>query len=181
MTGRAFLTDFGVAKSLNSVTTNSKGTIAGTAGYMPPEAFSGGDIDHRADIYALGVLGYEMLAGRRPFTGETPLQLIQQTLTAAPPPLTEVAPHVPPDVAGVVMRCLAKDPAQRARDARHLRTAFGVRETDEPTMPQDLCDMAGFGSWTLLWVSVWGTFGILKLDQLMLGIALLVIALIVPA
>ncbi len=180
MSGRAFLTDFGVSKRLNSVTTTSSGIVAGTPGYMPPEAFGEGKLDHRADLWALGVLGYEMLSGRRPFDGETPLQVIQQTISRLPPALATVAPDVPPDLAGVVMRCLEKDPDARARDARHLRNALGVREMDEWTMPQDLCDMAGFGSWTLLWVSVWGTFGVLKLDQLMLGVALLVIALIVP-
>ena len=180
MTGRAYLADFGVAKSLNSVTTNSKGTIAGTAGYMPPEAFSGGCIDHRADIFALGVIGYEMLAGRRPFTGATPLHLIQQTLTATPPSLIDLAPNVPLDLANAVTTCLAKHPNDRPSDAQQARILFGTSESREETMPEDLRDMAGFGSWTLLWVCVWGTFGILKLDQLMLGLALLVIALIVP-
>ena len=181
MTGRAFLTDFGVAKSLNSVTTNSKKTIAGTAGYMPPEAFGSDSVDHRADIYALGVIGYEMLAGRRPFTGDTPLQLIQQTLTAAPPSLSDVAPDVPSDLADAVMGCLAKDPDARARDAQQTRTALGTREGPDEPMPEDITDMAGFGSWTLLWICVWGTFGILKLNALMLGVALLVVALIVPS
>jgi serine/threonine-protein kinase len=180
MTGRAFLTDFGVAKALNTVTTETTGTLAGTIGYMPPEAFTGVSLDHRADIYSLGVLGYEMLAGRRPFDGTTPLQLIQQTVNCDPPDLKLVASDVPPDLAGVVMRCLAKDRNERPRDARRLRSALGLKEADETTMPDDLRDMAGFGSWTLLWVAVWGTFGVLKLDKLLLGVVLLVIALIVP-
>jgi hypothetical protein len=181
LTGRAFLTDFGVASRLNTVSTETSGTLAGTIGYMPPEAFAGACPDHRGDIYSLGVMGYEMLAGRKPFEGATPLQVIQQTIGAEPADIRAVAGDVPPDLAGVVMRCLAKNPNERPRDARHLRAALGVQEGIEPTMPDDLRDMAGFGSWALLWVCVWGTFGVLKLGNLLLGVALMVIALIVPA
>jgi serine/threonine-protein kinase len=180
LTGHVFLTDFGVAKLLNTVSTQSSGTVAGTPGYMPPEAFNGGTLDHRADIYALGVLGYEMLAGRRPFDGDTPLRLIQQTLTTIPADLAEIAPEVPPDLAGVIMQCLSKDAAGRYADAHRLGRALSSDEQKDHTMPQDLRDMAGFGSWMLLWVTVWTTFGILKFDKLMLGIVLFVIALIVP-
>ena len=163
MTGRVFLTDFGVAKTVNSG--NTTGTVAGTLGYMPPEAINGARIDHRADIYSLGVLGYEMLTGRRPFKADHAVQLMHHTINTPPPNLTSFAPDVPPDLEAVVMRCLAKDPNDRARDARQLQSALGVKETDEATMPEDLRDMAGFGSWAVLWATVWGTFGVLNLGE----------------
>jgi serine/threonine-protein kinase len=180
MTGHAFLTDFGVARTVTDVPTHSTETVAGTLGYIPPEAFSGRKVDHRADLYALGVLGYEMIAGRRPFTGDNAVQIMVQTVKGVPAALSSLAPDVPADLEAVVMRCLARNPDDRPRDARHLRGALGLREAEESTMPQDLRDMAGFGSWTLLWVTVWSGFGVRALDRPVLAIALLVIALVVP-
>jgi len=180
LSGRVLLTDFGVAKTLNGVQSQTTGMAAGTLGYMPPEAFNGGEVDHRADIYSLGVLGYEMIAGRRPFTGDNAFQLIHHTVNTAAPDLGSIVEDVPADLEGVVMRCLAKDPNGRARDARHLKAALGLRETDEPSMPQDLIDMAGFGSWTLLWISAWATLGLATVDALALRLTLLGIALVVP-
>ena len=180
MSGRAYLTDFGVAKTLSEVHTQSAPTMAGTMGYMPPEAFGGATVDHRADIYSLGVLGYEMIAGRRPFVADSAVEIMAQTIKDVPPSLSALSPDVPPDLEAVLMRCLAKNPADRARDARHLRGALGVKETDEETMPQDLRDMAGFGGWTVLWIAVWGTFGMRALHSPVLSISLFLIALIVP-
>ncbi len=180
LSGRVLLTDFGIAKTLNGAESQTTGVAAGTLGYMPPEAFSDGEIDHRADIYSLGVLGYEMIAGRRPFTGDNAFQLIHHTVNTPAPDLRSIVEDVPADLAGVVMRCLTKDPKGRARDARHLKAALGLKETDEVSMPQDLIDMAGFGSWTLLWISAWAALGLTTVEALSLRLTLLGIALVVP-
>ena len=180
LTGRGMLTDFGISRTLTTFSDATGASLAGTIGYMPPEAFAGACPDHRGDIYAVGVLGYEMLTGRAPFNRKSALETVQQTIAAAPPDVRSAAPETPPDLAGVIMSSLEKDPDDRPRDARLLGARLGATGRFELDLPNDLQDMAGFGSWTVLWVCVWGTFGILKLDKLLIGVVLLVIALIVP-
>jgi eukaryotic-like serine/threonine-protein kinase len=130
----ALLMDFGVAKALADgqygggdadttdpyITLTEVGISLGTPTYMAPEQVAADpDIDHRADIYAVGVMAYEMLAGAPPFTG--PPQLVMAAhMTRIPAELTSVRPDVPPAVASIVMRCLAKDPADRYQSADDL-------------------------------------------------------------
>ena len=114
----AVVTDFGVAKALTSSTTasdlTSAGIALGTPAYMAPEQASGHpNVDHRADIYAFGAMAYEMLSGRPPFSGETPQQVLAKQVTEAPEPLTDRRDTVPPGIAGLVMHCLQKAPADR--------------------------------------------------------------------
>jgi hypothetical protein len=179
-TRRAMLTDFGISRTLTTFSDATGASLAGTIGYMPPEAFAGACPDHRGDIYAVGVLGYEMLTGRPPFNGKSALETVQQTMGVVPSDVRVTAPETPPDLAGVIMSCLEKDPSDRPRDARLLGARLGAEKGLGPDPPDVLLDMAGFGSWTVLWVCVWGTFGVLKLDSLLIGIVLLVIAMIVP-
>jgi dienelactone hydrolase len=133
----ALLMDFGVAKALSAAggelgsesgvrtpTLTSVGISIGTPAYMAPEqAGADPDIDHRADIYSIGVLAYEMLTGRAPFTGAAQAVLLAQIATP-PPPLLEVNPDVPPAIAEIVMRCLEKDPARRFQTADELLRAI---------------------------------------------------------
>jgi serine/threonine-protein kinase len=89
----------------------------------PEQAAADPFIDHRADIYSVGVLAYEMLAGRPPFVGSPPAVLSAQ-IASAPPPLGQVKPDVPPAIAQIVMKCLEKEPAKRYQTADELLVAI---------------------------------------------------------
>jgi hypothetical protein len=132
VSGRAMLTDFGVAKPLGmGQTMTVEGSLLGTPHYMSPEQAQGkSDIDHRSDLYSLGVMGYAMLAGRLPFEGTTSEVLLKH-ITIDPPRLEMLARDVPADLAGAVHRAMAKDPAARWSNARSLRTALSPSEDDE--------------------------------------------------
>ena len=121
----ALITDFGVAKALNasmpSQGMTSTGMAVGTPAYMAPEQLAGdAAADHRIDIYAVGLLAYELLHGKSPFSGTTPQRILAAVLTQEPKPLIEVQPEVPPSLSEVVMRCLSKEPEQRPQTAREL-------------------------------------------------------------
>ena len=125
----ALVVDFGVAKAMSDATAHhdltSIGISLGTPAYMAPEqAAADPGIDHRADIYSVGVLAYEMLAGRTPFSG-TPQAQLAAHISVAPEPLSTAAPAVPPAIAQMVMRCLEKDPAKRYQTADELLQAIG--------------------------------------------------------
>jgi eukaryotic-like serine/threonine-protein kinase len=121
----ALVTDFGVAKALDeagpATAVTATGLALGTPTYMAPEqAAADPHTDQRADIYALGVLGYEMLAGRPPFLGASPQAIVAAQLTETPTPLAQLRPSVPPPLATVIMRCLEKRPADRPQSAAEL-------------------------------------------------------------
>jgi len=138
--GRPMLTDFGVAKARASgATLTEAGAVVGTPYYMSPEQASGArDIDGRSDLYSLGVMGYQMLAGRLPFEGESFQDVIVQHVTQEPAPLAALVPEAPADLAAAVMRCLAKDPGKRWEDGHQLREAVGetgAADDTDPTAP----------------------------------------------
>jgi len=121
----ALVTDFGVAKALSEATGRSSltsvGVALGTPAYMAPEqATADPHVDHRADIYAIGALAYEMLAGRPPFVAPTPQAVLAAQVTQAAEPVTRFRPSVPPVLAALVMRCLEKRPADRWQSADEL-------------------------------------------------------------
>src|SRR3989449_594667 len=113
----AVVTDFGVAKAVSASSggsLTSLGVALGTPAYMAPEqAAADPHLDHRADLYALGVLGYEMLTGRTPFSAPTPQAMLAAQVTKKPEPVTAHREAIPPALAALVMRCLAKHPADR--------------------------------------------------------------------
>ena len=109
------LLDFGIAKLLREKLVSEKtqtGNMLGTPRYISPEQARGIDVTHRSDIYSLGVMAYEMLAGRAPFVGETAMDLVVAHMHEAPPALSQFA-RVPRALEQCVMRMLSKDPAQR--------------------------------------------------------------------
>jgi len=109
------LLDFGIAKLVRATPGTEKtetGNMLGTPRYISPEQARGINVDHRADIYSLGVMAYEVLAGRPPFQGETAMDLVVQHLSDDPPPLSQFA-RVPRPLEQCVMRMLEKDPARR--------------------------------------------------------------------
>jgi tetratricopeptide (TPR) repeat protein len=121
----AVVTDFGVAKAVSASTgetsLTSLGVALGTPAYMAPEqAAADPHVDHRADIYAVGALAYEMLTGRPPFTGANPQTILSAHVTQAPDPVTTHRATVPPALASVVMRCLEKKAADRWQRADDL-------------------------------------------------------------
>ena len=121
--GGAVVADFGVAKALDasaSANITTGGFTVGTPAYMAPEQAAGSKtLDHRADIYATGIVAYEMLTGRPPFTGSSPEEILTAQLTEAPPPISQRR-NIPPALASVVMRCLAKYPSDRWQTADEL-------------------------------------------------------------
>ena len=122
----ALVTDFGVAKAVasssgGSGTLTSLGMALGTPAYMAPEQAAGDpNVDQRADLYAVGALGYELLAGRTPFGGLSPQGMLAAQVTATPDPVTQHRDSVPPALAALIMRCLAKHPADRPQTADEL-------------------------------------------------------------
>src|SRR5712692_5685405 len=118
--GHAKVTDFGIAKMLDVPALTATAALIGTPHYLAPEQASGAAITPAADVYLVGLLLYEMLSGRRPFEGETFVQLALQHLHNAPPSLVALNPAVPPSLAGLVGRALAKDPSARVADGSTL-------------------------------------------------------------
>jgi beta-lactam-binding protein with PASTA domain len=136
--GRLKVTDFGIARSGASQMTEA-GSIVGTAQYLSPEQARGAPVDPRSDLYSLGIVLYEMLTGKVPFTGDTPVEIAMKHLSQIPEPPSSLRPEVPHDLDAVVLRALAKDPEQRygsseEMDADLARVARGVavsRETED--------------------------------------------------
>jgi eukaryotic-like serine/threonine-protein kinase len=135
--GGAMITDFGVAKAISASsnaeggTATSMGVALGTPAYMSPEQASADPgVDHRADIYAFGVLAYELLTGQPPFVGRSPQGLLAAHVTESPEPVTRRRPSIPPSLGALVMRCLEK----RASD-RPQRAADLVNALDQITTP----------------------------------------------
>ena len=125
------LLDFGLAKlkerdeqvltdPTQSARLTEVGTILGTVPYMAPEQIEGREVDARTDLFAVGVVLYEMVCGRRPFTGNSRASVMAAIVTAEPPPLTSLLPQAPPSLERLILRCLAKDPDDRWQTARDL-------------------------------------------------------------
>ena len=130
----AMVMDFGVAKAVHEAagqsTVTTAGVALGTPTYMAPEqATADPQLDHRVDIYALGVVGYEMLTGRPPFAGMSPQQVLVAHVTEAPDPVRKYREACPPELEAVIMRCLAKRAADRwqsADEVMHALEPLGV-------------------------------------------------------
>ncbi|MEI7033928.1 protein kinase domain-containing protein [Streptomyces pratensis] len=121
--GAVKVMDFGIARALHGAqsTMTQTGMVMGTPQYLSPEQALGKAVDHRSDLYATGCLLYELLALRPPFTGETPLSVVYQHVQDIAVPPSEVSDVVPPELDGMVMRSLAKDPDDRFQSAEEMR------------------------------------------------------------
>ena len=128
--GRAKVLDFGLAKDLNGCgpddatlglfDTTQAGAVMGTPAYMSPEQISGSPLDHRTDIFSLGVVLHEMATGQRPFKGNSSGELMAAILRDDPSLVTDSRPELPTDLARIIRRCLEKDPRNRVQTARDV-------------------------------------------------------------
>ena len=133
---RVLLMDFGIAKAVTETDGALTGTgfIVGTPQYMSPEQAAGArDLDRRSDLYSLGVVAYQMLAGRPLFDAATPQALIVDHLTTPPRPIEQLRPDLPPALAQAVMRSLEKKPEQRWDSAAELLAALDPQALPSPT------------------------------------------------
>ncbi|KUM95083.1 serine/threonine protein kinase [Streptomyces cellostaticus] len=121
--GAVKVMDFGIARALHgaSTTMTQTGMVMGTPQYLSPEQALGKAVDHRSDLYATGCLLYELLALRPPFTGETPLSVVYQHVQDIPTPPSQFSDGCPPELDGMVMRSLAKEPDDRFQTAEEMR------------------------------------------------------------
>ena len=122
--GRALVTDFGIARTSEGGSLTATGMVVGTPAYLSPEQVTGEPSDHRADIYALGVMAYEMIAGRAPFTGPTPTAVLMKRLGGPPEPLRSIRKDVPAGLEELVDACLATNPAERIQNASDIARAL---------------------------------------------------------
>ena len=122
--GEPKLTDFGLARQLDDPGITSAGLFLGTPHYVSPEQAEAGTLDERTDLYALGVVLYEMATGRKPFEGKTVVEVLDQQRHQAPSDPREINPDIGEDLSKLILRCLEKDPDNRLSSARELRTAL---------------------------------------------------------
>jgi len=131
--GRVKVLDFGLAKEtrINPIEATQslagqtqEGVILGTPAYMSPEQIMGRALDHRTDIFSLGVMLHEMATGKRPFAGHSSAELTSAILRDSPPLVTELRADLPSDLARIIRRCLEKEPGNRIQTARDVRTEF---------------------------------------------------------
>jgi len=141
--GRVLLADFGLAIAPSAPTLTQTGTIAGTPAYMSPEQVMGKPVDARSDIFSLGVVFYELLTGRKPFSGESTAKLLSKVVEEVPASPRQIDSSISISINEIVLKSLAKEPGQRFQTAdEFLRALAGInprvcqQEVDE-TMPLD--------------------------------------------
>ena len=141
LNGTAKIGDFGLAVAVDHSRLTEEGMMVGTASYMSPEQAMGGTIDQRSDLYSLGAMLYEMVAGRPPFLGEGPVAIIGQHINTRPVAPTWHNPTCPKPLEAMILRLLAKDPAERPPSARDVLTALDsidlVTKTESPATTEE--------------------------------------------
>jgi len=122
--GEPCITDFGLARLLGDPSTTFEGVFVGTPDYASPEQARGGPVDERSDLYALAVILFEMITGRRPFVGDTCSEVLEMQRRAEPPDPRTLRPDVPPEMSRLLLRCLAKEPHGRPASVVEFRQAL---------------------------------------------------------
>jgi serine/threonine-protein kinase len=139
ISGLVKVTDFGIARAGDpQESLTQTGAVMGTATYFSPEQAQGQTIDARSDIYSLGVVLYEMVTGRAPFIGDTPVAIAYQHVKETPPPPSELNPDVPADFEAIVRQAMAKNPANRYQTADDLRADLVRFSNGQPVQAEPL-------------------------------------------
>ena len=129
-----YISDFGLAKSLDSeaTTMTRAGQILGTPRYMSPEQVEAGEVGQASDLYTLGIILYEIFTSQMPFRGNTAMQLMYQRVSEPPKDPRLACPDLPEYLARIILKCLARDPAERYRDAREILDDLDAKEAPRP-------------------------------------------------
>ena len=172
--GSARIMDFGIARSLSGKGITGAGVMIGTPEYMSPEQVEGKETDPRSDIYSLGVILYEMVAGRVPFEGDTPFTIGVKHKSEPPQDPKELNAQIPEDLSRVILRCLEKDKAKRYQTAGEVRTELERIERGIPTTERVVPTKKPLTS-----REITVTFGLKKLLIPALAIAVLIIAAVI--
>jgi beta-lactam-binding protein with PASTA domain len=143
--GQVKVTDFGIAQAVSSEDHLAEaGSVMGTATYFSPEQAEGAAVDGRSDVYSLGIVLYEMLVGRPPFIGDTPVEVSSQHVHNAVPPLSQFSSTVPHDLEAIVMEALSKSPSNRYQTADEMRADL-IRFSEGQPVHASMRDTAFFG------------------------------------
>ena len=144
--GNARIMDFGIARSIKAKGITGAGVIIGTPEYMSPEQVEGKEVDQRSDIYSLGVILYEMVAGRVPFEGDTPFTVGVKQKSETPKDPRSLNTQIPQDLSRLVLKCLEKDKAMRYQTAEELRADLEKVEQGLPTTERVIAQKKSFTS-----------------------------------
>jgi beta-lactam-binding protein with PASTA domain/predicted Ser/Thr protein kinase len=132
--GEVKVTDFGIARTSSGDTLTQTAAVLGTASYLSPEQAQGTSVDARSDIYSVGCVLYEMLTGRPPFTGDSPVSIAYKHVKEDPVPPARMNPDIPASLEAVVMKCMAKNPDNRYQTAQELREDLERLSEGLPTL-----------------------------------------------
>lgn len=181
-TGHAILADFGISKTPGAAESlTATGGIIGTPDFMSPEQITGAsDVDQRSDIYSLGAVAYVMLTGREPFRDEKAGGSLYRRVVEDPASVETLVPSIPPDLASVVRKSMARERADRWGDARLLKEALtSIIAVDR--LPDAVKDLPSFGPYAFLWAAAWAGLALLTHRSGTERALLILVALIVPA
>jgi len=175
--GNAHILDFGIARSIKAKGVTVTGMMIGTPDYMSPEQVDGRDIDQRSDIYSLGVILYEMLTGRLPFEGDTPLSIAVKQKTEKPRDPRDLNPRISEELDRLILRCMAKDKNKRYQKAENLLTDLKNIEKGIPTTDKFLPEIElkkvtprkHLVPWVLLFIAMITIAGYLFYDKALRG------------
>jgi eukaryotic-like serine/threonine-protein kinase len=167
--GTLKIVDFGIARAAESTALTQVGTILGTAAYLSPEQALGEEVTSEADVYSLGAVLYELLAGRPPYEFDSLADLAAKQATGAITPVSELAPEVPQRVEDAVMRSLARNPDYRPASAAELGRELAPEGEDPATVPLEVPRRAAHPGKRRLWLAL---AGVLAVAAALLGIAL---------
>ena len=175
--GNVHILDFGIARSLKAKGITVTGMLIGTPDYMSPEQVEAREIDQRSDIYSLGVILYEILTGKLPFEGDTPLSIAVKQKTEKPPDPRDLNPKISEDLSRVILRCMAKEKNKRYQKAEHLLTDLKNIDKGIPTTDKFLPEIEfkkatprkHLVPWVLLFIALVTITGYLFYDKVLRG------------